>query len=245
MKKVSIIIPLYNEEKYIKECVNSVVNQTYKNIEIIVINDKSTDNSLNELKSIRDKRIKIIDLKENKGVSNARNLGVKEANGEYICFLDSDDFWHKDKLKKQIKFIKNKAFIYSDYMYTKANGENVKKVVVPKSLIYKEALKNTCIFTSTVMFDMKKIDKKDLFMPNLQIGEDTYVWWNILKKGITAYGMNEVLAYYRRKKNSLSSNKIKAVICAFKLYCLQEISFVEKIYYFLNYLKNAIKRRIR
>lgn len=245
MKKVSIIIPLYNEEKYIKECVRSVVNQTYKNIEIIVIDDKSTDNSLNELKSIKDKRIKIIELKENKGVSNARNIGIKEATGDYICFLDSDDYWVKDKIEKQVNFIKDKEFIYSDYMYINKNGKTIKRVKVPLKLTYKEALKNTCIFTGTVMFNMKKINKDDLFMPNLQIGEDTYAWWNVLKKGITAYGMNDVLSYYRIKGKSLSSNKFKAVICAFKLYNLQELRFYEKIYYFLNYLINAIKRRIK
>ena len=245
MKKVSVIIPLYNEEKYILDCINSVINQTYKNIEIIVIDDKSTDNSLKLLKKIKDNRIKIIELNENKGVSNARNKGIEEATGDYLCFIDSDDFWVKYKIEKQLKFIENKEFIYSDYMYTKSNGETIKKVSVPKCLTYKQALKNTCIFTSTVMFDMSKINKEDLYMPNLQIGEDTYVWWNILKKGITAYGMNEVLAYYRIKGKSLSSNKFKAVICAWKLYSLQELNLFQRIYYFFNYLINAIKRRIR
>jgi len=244
MKKVSVIIPLYNEEKYIIDCINSVINQTYKNIEIIIVDDKSTDNSLKKIKKIKDKRIKIIKLKENKGVSNARNIGVEVSTGDYICFLDSDDFWNKEKLEKQLKFIKDKAFIYSDYIYTKANGKPIKKAKVPKSLTYKEALKNTCIFTSTVMFDMSKIEKKDLWMPKLKMGEDTYVWWNVLKKGITAYGMNEALSNYRLKKNSLSSNKFRAICSAWKLYCMQEINFFTKIYCFINYMINATKRRI-
>lgn len=242
--KVSVIIPLYNEEKYISECINSVIGQTHKNLEIIIVDDKSTDNSLKLLEQIKDKRIKIIKLDKNSGVACARNKGVEVSTGDYICFLDSDDFWVKDKIEKQLKFIKNKAFIYSDYMYTKANGENIKKAIVPKSLTYKQALKNTCIFTSTVMFDMNKINKKDLYMPNLQIGEDTFVWWNVLKKGITAYAINEPLAHYRIKGNSLSSNKFKAIICAWKLYFLQELKFYQRIYYFMNYLINAIKRRI-
>lgn len=245
MKKVSVIIPLYNEENYIKECIMSVLNQSYDNLEIIVVDDKSTDNSLMMVNKIKDRRIKIIELEKNKGVANARNKGIEIASGDYICFLDSDDFWEKDKLIKQIEFIKDKAFIYSDYMYTDKKGNKIKRVNVPKSLTYRQALKNTCIFTSTVMFDMNKIDKEDLYMPNLKIGEDTYVWWNVLKKKITAYGMNEILAYYRRKDNSLSSNKLKAVLCAWKLYGLQELHFYERIYYFCNYLKNAIKRRIR
>ena len=243
--KVSVIIPLYNEEKYILECINSVINQTYKNLEIIIVDDKSTDNGLKLLEKIKDDRIRIIKLDKNSGVACARNKGIEVSTGDYICFLDSDDFWVKEKIEKQLKFIENKAFIYSDYMYTKANGEEIKKAVVPKSLNYKQALKNTCIFTSTVMFDMHKIDKHDLYMPNLKIGEDTFVWWNVLKKGITAYAINEPLAYYRIKGKSLSSNKFKAVICAWKLYSLQELKLYQRIYYFMNYLINAIKRRIR
>ena len=245
MKKVSVIIPLYNEEKYITTCVESVINQTYKNIEIIVVDDKSTDNSLKVLEKIKDKRLKIIKLPENKGVANARNKGVEAATGSYLCFLDSDDFWDKYKIEKQIKYIKNKAFVYSKYAYTDKDGNIIKVANVAKKLSYQEALKNTCIFTSTVMFDLTKINKEDLHMPKLQIGEDTYVWWNVLKKGITAYGMEEVFAYYRQKGNSLSSNKIKAVKCAWKLYKLQDLSLIKRIYYFSNYLMNAILRRIR
>ena len=245
MKKVSVIIPLYNEEKYITTCVESVINQTYKNIEIIVVDDKSTDNSLKVLEKIKDKRLKIIKLPENKGVANARNKGVEAATGSYLCFLDSDDFWDKYKIEKQIKYIKNKAFVYRKYAYTDKDGNIIKVANVAKKLSYQEALKNTCIFTSTVMFDLTKINKEDLHMPKLQIGEDTYVWWNVLKKGITAYGMEEVFAYYRQKGNSLSSNKIKAVKCAWKLYKLQDLSLIKRIYYFSNYLMNAILRRIR
>lgn len=244
MKKVSVIIPLHNEEKYIKECIESVINQTYKNLEIIVVDDKSTDNSLKELKKIKDERIKVIKLKENQGVSNARNKGVEKATGDYICFLDSDDFWDKDKIKKQIKFIKDKTFIYSRYAYTSKDGKVIKEAKVAKQLNYKQALKNTCIFTSTVMFDMSKVAKEDLHMPKLQMGEDTYAWWNVLKKGITAYSIDEVLAYYRQKDNSLSSNKFRAVKCAWKLYKLQNLSLIKRIYCFCNYLLNATLRRI-
>lgn len=244
MKKVSVIIPLYNEEKYIKECIESVVNQTYKNLEIIIVDDCSTDNSLKVVKKIKDDRIKIIKLKENKGVANARNVGVEKATGDYICFLDSDDFWSKDKIKKQVKFIKGKSFIYSSYAYTNKDGQVIKVAKVAKKLAYKDAIKNTCIFTSTVMFDMNKVNKEDLHMPKLQIGEDTYVWWNVLKKGITAYSIDDVLVYYRQKGKSLSSNKIKAVKCAWNLYKLQDLSFPKRIYCFTNYLVNATLRRV-
>ena len=119
MKKVSVIIPVHNSEKYILECLNSVINQTYKNLEIIVIDDKSTDNSVDLIKSINDPRIKLIQLKENVGAGVARNKGIEISTGDYICFLDSDDYWKLKKIEKQMNFIKDKPFIYSEYLYLK------------------------------------------------------------------------------------------------------------------------------
>ena len=196
MKKVSIIIPMYNSEKYINQCINSVINQTYKNLEIIVIDDLSTDNSIKNVNAIKDKRIKLIKNRKNIRVSKSRNKGVRVASGDYICFLDSDDYWVLDKIEKQVRFIENNnyTFIYSSYVITNSKKET--KVIVPSKLEYKNAIKNTTIFTSTVMFDMKKLKKEDLLMEDIKIGQDTLCWWNILKKGITAYGIKDVLSYY-------------------------------------------------
>ena len=241
-KLVSIVIPVYNEEKYITKCLNSVLSQTYKNIEIIVVDDKSIDNTVALIEKIDDKRIKLIKLDKNGGVANARNKGILLAKGDYLCFLDGDDFWVPSKLEKQLIFIKGKTFIYSDFTYY--NNGKEKRVKVPVRLSYKDALKNTCIFTSTVMFDMNRVDKKDLHMPNLKIGEDTYVWWNVLKKGIIAYGMNDSLAYYRVGNKSLSSNKFKAIKCAWNLYGMQKLNILKRLYCYFSYLKNAIKKRI-
>lgn len=243
--KVSVIIPIYNQEKYIEECINSVLNQTYTNIEIIVINDCSTDSSLNLVNTIKDDRIRIISLEKHSGVSIARNKGIELATGEYIAFLDSDDYWVPEKIEKQIDFIKrnNYEFIYGSYTFLK---KDLKKntVYVPEKLIYEEAIKNTTIFVSTVMLDMKKISKEELYMPNVEIGQDSVTWWRILKRGRTAYGMQDVLAYYRVWDKSLSSNKIKAVFGAWKNYFKEDIPLFKKIYCFLCYIKNAIKRRI-
>ena len=242
MKKVSIIVPVYNCEKYIKECINSVINQTYKNLEIIIVDDKSTDNSLSIINSFKDKRIKVISLKENSGVSIARNKGVEVSTGELICFLDSDDYWNKEKIEKQVKFIDGKAFIYSDYEYLKKGKR--KRVCVPKTITYKEALKNTTIFTSTVIFNMKYLNKEDIYMPLVKLGQDSSTWWKVLKKVKIAYGMNEVLSIYRVGESSLSSNKIKSVIGTWNILKLEDINYLKKIYYFICYIINAIKRRI-
>ena len=245
MDKVSVIVPIYNSKKHIKECITSIINQTYKNLEIIVVNDCTPDKSMKYVKKFNDKRIKIINLKKNSGVAFARNAGIDASNGDYICFIDSDDYWNLNKIDIQIKLMKkcDFEFIYSDYEYLKLNGKR-HRVNVPKSITYKEALKNTTIFTSTVMFNMKYLTKEDIYMPLIKRGQDTACWWQVLKKGITAHGINEVLSIYRVGENTLSSNKIKAIIRTWKIYKREDLKFYQRIYYYLCYIFNAIKRRL-
>ena len=242
MKKVSVIIPVYNSSKSIKDCLDSVIKQTYKNLEIILIDDKSSDNSVDIIKTYKDNRIRFIELEENSGAAIARNKGIEISTGDYICFIDSDDYWKLNKIEKQVKFIKNKEFIYSGYAYYK-NGKT-HDVKVPKKLNYKQAVKNTTIFTSTVMFNMNKLKKEDIYMPNVKRGQDTLTWWKILKKGITAYGINEVLAFYRVGSSSLSHNKFKALKRTWKIYKQEDLKPTKRVYCYLCYIKNAIKRRL-
>ncbi len=242
MKKVSVIIPVHNSEKYILECLNSVINQTYKNLEIIVIDDKSTDNSINIIKSIKDKRIKLIELEKNSGAAIARNKGIEISTGDYICFLDSDDYWKLKKIEKQVKFIKDKVFIYSEYLYLRKNKTHVAHV--PKSLTYKQLLKNSAIFTSTVMLNMKYLNKEDIYMPTIRMGQDYGAWYKILKKINTAYGIQEVLSIYRVGNKSLSSNKLKAMKRTWNLYKQENLPLLKRIYCFICYAYNAVKRRI-
>ena len=103
MDKVSVIVPVYNTSLYLEECLNSIINQTYKNLEIIIVNDNSKDNSLEVISKFKDKRIKLINLKKNVGVAVARNKGVETSTGDYICYMDSDDYWCLDKIEKQVK----------------------------------------------------------------------------------------------------------------------------------------------
>ena len=251
---VSVIIPVYNQEKYIEQCLNSVVNQTYTNLEIIVIDDCSTDSSINIVNNFmnKDNRIKLIELPENKGVSTARNTGIDMATGDYICFIDSDDVWVLNKIEKQVKFMNenNYEFIYSNYAYlserhknSNINNNRNKTTNVPKKITYKEAIKNTTIFVSTVMLNMHKLTKEQIYMPNYEIAQDTATWWKILKYGITAHGMSEVLAFYRVGIKSLSSNKFKAVLGSWKVYLKEEMSWIKRIYCFVCYIVNATLRR--
>ena len=240
--KVSVIIPVHNSSKYILECLNSVINQTYRNLEIICIDDKSTDNSVELIKSINDRRIKLIELNTNSGAAVARNKGIDASTGDYICFLDSDDYWKPRKIEKQLRFIKNKVFIYSEYLYLRGNKTHVAKV--PKSLTYNQLLKNSAIFTSTVMLNMKYLNKEDIYMPNRRMGQDYGAWYKIIKKVGTAYGIQEVLSIYRVGNKSLSSNKFKAIKRTWNLYKQENLPFAKRVECFICYAFNAVKRRI-
>lgn len=251
MKKkplVSIIIPVYNAEKFLKDTINCVVNQTYENWELLLINDCSNDNSKKVAKSFVSDKIKWIDMKQNGGAALARNKGIEVSKGKYLCYLDADDLWEKEKLEKQVKFMQEKdcAFSFTGYEFADAKGvPNGKKVFIPQKMNYKQALKNTTIWTTTVMFDMEKLTKEDIYMPNVKRGQDTATWWKVLKKIDYAYGLNEILSYYRRTNDSLSANKIKALKRTWHLYRkVEQLNLVYSIYNFLWYCFNAIKRRV-
>ena len=217
MKKdlISIVVPVYNAEKFLDDTINTVLDQTYTNWELLLINDCSKDNSKEIYKKYKnDKRIIWYDQEQNGGAAVARNKGIEISCGEYLCFLDSDDLWDKEKLEKQIKFIKENdyVFTFTGYEFADENGKPTgKKVYVPNKISYKQALKNTTIWTSTVMFNMNKLTKEDIYMPNVRRGQDTATWWKVLKKIDYAYGLNEILSFYRRTNDTLSSNKIKAI----------------------------------
>lgn len=245
---VSIVIPVYNAEGFIKETIQTVLDQTYTNWELILVNDCSTDKSKEIIKDyLKDKRIKLIDNKVNSRAAISRNNGVNVAKGRYICFLDADDKWDKEKLEKQVKFMKEKHAAFSFTSYEFADEKcipNGKKVIVPNTITYNEALKNTTISTITVMFDMEKLSKKDIYMPNVK-SEDTATWWSILKKIDCAYGLRDVLSYYRRSKGTLSSNKFEAIKRIWNLYRnVEHLSIIKSMYCFCFYAFRAVARRI-
>ena len=201
-EKVSIVVPVYNAEKYIEQTVQSVLAQTYSEWELILAENGSTDQTAEKLKEIesRDERIRVLFLRDNVGAAKARNEGVKEATGRYLAFLDADDLWDSSKLEKEVRFMKEKgaAFVFTGYEFGDEDAKPTGKVVrVPETLTYKQALKNTTIFTSTVLFDTEVIPKEKLKMPQIK-SEDTALWWKILREGNTAYGLNENLVIYRR-----------------------------------------------
>lgn len=246
---VSIIIPVYNAYKFLDDTINTVLSQTYTNWELILVNDCSTDDSVEIIKKYQkhDNRIKLINNKVNSRAAVSRNNGIKEAKGRYICFLDADDKWESMKLEKQIKFMKenNCAFSFTGYEFADDKCiPNGKKVYVPDKISYRQALGNTTIWTSTVMFDMDKLSKNDIYMPNVK-SEDTACWWSILKKIDYAYGLNEILSYYRRTEGTLSSNKFEAIKRIWNLYRnVEKLNIFVSLYYFCCYAIRAVLRRI-
>ncbi len=246
--KVSVIVPVYNVEDYIADTVKSVLDQSYTDVELILVDDSSDDRSADIIRSfLPDERLKLLTNVNKKGAAGARNTGIASASGRYIAFLDSDDLWKKDKLSKQTGFMKQKdaAFSFTGYEFANERGEGLGKVVkVPGTITYSQALKNTTIFTSTVMFDMEKLDKDDIMMPYVK-SEDTATWWKVLKSGIKGYGLDENLTLYRRTASSLSSNKIEALRRIWNLYRnVEHLNIIYSAFCFCAWAVRAVARRV-
>lgn len=248
---VSIITPVYNAEKFVREAMDSVFAQTNPHWELLLVEDGSSDQSVDVITGYmekkKDPRIRLIRQPFNQGAAEARNRGLKEAEGRYIAYLDSDDLWEPEKLERELNFMREKdaAFAFTGYEFTDENGVGTGKVVrVPETLTFKQALSNTTIFTTTVMFDTEKIPKELLKMPIMK-SEDTALWWKVLQQGYTAYGLNENLVKYRRTGRSLSSNKLEAVRRIWNLYRrVAGLGVIKSAWYFCFWAVRAVWRRI-
>lgn len=247
---VSIITPTYNSSKLIAMTIESVIEQKYPEWEMIIIDDCSTDDTEKIVNQymLKDKRIKFIKLESNCGAGKARNIGLKNAKGRFIAYLDSDDIWYPDKLEKQTKYMleNNYGFTCTSYEVIGNDGEIKNKFIqMKKQLDYNGFLINNLIQTVGVMVDLKIIDKKLLEMPDMRRRQDAATWLQILKAGNKCYGMDEVLAKYRRTEGSLSSNKYKAIKGVWFLYRkVENLSLVFSIYCFIRYAYLAVWKRV-
>lgn len=252
MATVSIVVPVYNAENFIQSTIAMVQAQTFEDWEMIMVEDGSTDDTRLILQDLMentlDKRLKVIFLEDNKdGPAPARNAGVEAATGRYIAYLDADDVWKRNKLERTLEFMKEKnaGFVFTAYEFGDEQANPTGKIVhVPDTLSYRQALSRTVIFTSTVLFDTTKIGKDLIKMPVVP-SEDTATWWNILRNGHIAYGLEEVLAVYRRPAVSLSSNKGKAIVRIWNLYRnVEKLSVIKSAWYFCGWAVRATLRRL-
>ncbi len=245
---VSIITPSCNSLKFIGETISSVMSQTYQDWEMIIVDDNSTDGSCRLIDTYvkQDTRIVMVRLEKNRGVAFARNAGIEMAKGRYIAFLDSDDLWLPRKLEKQVSFMRGKDAVLSYTAYKKINedGSSRKDVMsVPRSVTYDSALDSNSIGCLTAMYDAQQLGK--LYMPLVK-HEDYALWLQILKKGHTAYGINEVLALYRTRKTSVSGNKLRAATFQWKIYRQTEkLSLVASMRHFVKYAYLGYSKFIR
>lgn len=246
---ISIIVPVYNASRFLSETIETVQKQTYTDWELLLVDDCSKDDSVKIAReyAVNDTRVRSIVQEYNQGAAQARNRGVKEARGRYICYLDADDIWESDKLQKQIKYVQdnNIGFCFTGYEFADENAVGLGKIVkVPETIDYNQALKNTTIFTSTVMFDRTIIEDEDICMPQIA-SEDTATWWKVLKKYGKGYGLDLNLVRYRRTANTLSSNKFEAIKRIWNLYRKYAgLSFIKSAYCMCLWALRAVFRRI-
>lgn len=244
---VSVIIPVYNGEKYLGETIESVLNQTYHNIEIIIVDDCSTDNSRKIVEAYlkKYKNITYYLQPQNAGAAVARNKGLELAKGRYIAFLDSDDLWYPQKIEKQIDVMKSKnlAFCYTAYEMINEDGVLIKeKVKIVEEAKYKHLLKRTVISTPTVVLDRNLIG--DLKMPLRRTGQDYAFWLLLLRHVPFAYGIDEALVKVRKRGLSLSSNKFQNIVDVWSVQTkLEKINPVYAAYNTCCYVINAFLKR--
>lgn len=241
---VSIVTPAYNVEKYIEQTINSVLNQTYINWEMIIVEDCSKDNTFKLIQNLskRDSRIKIYQNDRNSGVSFTRNRAIDIAQGKYIAFLDADDLWDKEKLEKQIGFMeKNKILLsYTGYRKINSDGSLRGDIKVPLKLNYNELLKSCLIGFLTAIYNQEKLGKH--YFKDMK-AEDYIYWLEMIKSIDFAYGIKESLASYRVLENSRSSNKIDIVKYHWKIYYeVEKLGFIKSIKYYLIYIFRGLKR---
>ena len=240
---VTIIIPSYNKKKYITKCINSVVNQTYLDWKLIIIDDCSTDGTQEILKEfLNNKKIEILFLKKNKGPSFCRNIGIRKSNSRYIAFLDSDDFWESNKLEDQLNFMEknNIQLSFSDY-FTFRGKQVIQRTNIKSELNYSDFIMNSSINTSTMIIEKKIIGSNKFKKLNLL--EDYVFKCEILKKGFTAKKFNKCLAAYRLTETNRSSNKLKNLISLWEVNRkYNKLNFFFNLISIINISVNSVKK---
>ena len=243
---ISIIIPFYKKKEYIAQTINSVIKQSYKNFELILIYDDPDKSDLKYVKKILKniKRKKIIINDNNIGAGLSRNLGILKAKGKYISFIDSDDIWKKDKLKNQLLFMLNNKidFCFTSYSIINKKNSIIKFIKAKKNIDYEDLIKSCDIGLSTVMLK-KKLLKKIKF-PKTKTKEDYILWLKLSKKNVKMVGLDQKLVFWRKLDNSLSSSVFQRVKDAFYVYnTFLKLNFIKSTYHIFLMSLNFFRKR--
>jgi len=245
---VSIIIAYHKKKLFFKETINSILNQTYRNFDVIVIYDDTDKSELSFVKKtlIRIPRLKIIINRKNIGAGLSRNKGIHFASGKYIAFCDADDLWHKKKLETQISFMQQKKINFSHTSYKIINylGKTLGYFKVEKKLDYQDLLKSCDIATSSVVIK-KSILTKGILFSNFTTKEDYSLWLKLVKKDKLLHGINNNLLLWRSVKNSLSDSFYQKLFDAFKIYRLSEkYSIIVSVFFVIRLSLFALIKKI-
>ena len=248
---LSIILPYYKKKKFIKETLNSIINQSFKKKELIIIYDQTNLDDLDYIKKILQKKIKykIIINKKNLGVGESRNIGIKKSKSKYIAFCDADDVWHKKKTEIQLKIMEDKKIKFSHLNYNLINSKNkvIGKMSVKKYLRYDDLIKSCDIALSSVII------KRSLLGKSLKFGrtktKEDYLLWLKISKITKIYGINKSLLSWRKTDNSLSSNTLQKIYDAYIVYNkIEKKNFFITSFFVLRlstfYLFKKIKQKI-
>lgn len=237
---VSIITPTFNSEKFISATIQSVLKQSYPNWEMIIVDDCSTDKTVEIIQNLmeEDIRIHLIKLNRNSGASKARNEAIKLVQGSYMTFLDADDIWFSDFIKNSIETIKQTGipFVFSSYRRSNEDLEFVySDFIVPQKVTYTDILKTNSISCLTAFLDVKTLGVK--LMPDIRKRQDMGLWLKYLKEIPFAYGIQKPQAIYRIRENSLSRNKKNLIKYQWQFYReVEKLGFFESIYYMLHWM---------
>ena len=242
---VSIIIPFYQKKMFFKNAIYSILKQTYRNYEIVLVYDDPNKQDLIFVKNIlkKIKKKKIIVNKKNLGVGYSRNIGIKNCNGKFIAFLDADDIWHKNKLKIQLNFMLKKKcdFSFTAYKIIDEKNKKIQIINAKDTLTHKDLIVSCDIGLSTVILKSKIL--KNCKFPNLKTKED-YVLWLKLSKNIELKGINKILSYWRKTDNSLSSSTFQKIKDAFLVYYKYlHFNIFKSFFLVLNLSINFVKKR--
>jgi len=243
--RCSVVMTVYNAEKYLRDAIDSVLRQTEKNFELIIVNDCSTDTSEEIIKTyLSDERIKYFKNEKNMRVSKTRNFGVSQAKGEYVAFIDSDDVWLDVKLEKQLAHMETTGakICYSSYGFISDDGVMQNKVFdVPEKVSFKKLLKQNVITPSASIFARELLLKYPFYAD--KVHEDFVAFLQMLKhEKIYAYGVSDPLILYRLTLNSKSRNKMKAMVMTLQSYKEVGLNIFQQMFYLPFYILNGLKK---